>query len=87
MDPTNRGGPQSQRNWAWRDYGNRVGNFRLFRMLDELKLPATILLNSEVCEHYPKSSSASSSAATMSAATAVPTPKRSRACGRPTSAG
>src|ERR1700743_1931025 len=54
MDPTNRGGPQSQRNWAWRDYGNRVGNFRLFRMLDELKLPATILLNSEVCEHYPE---------------------------------
>ncbi|HEX4329410.1 MAG TPA: polysaccharide deacetylase family protein [Burkholderiales bacterium] len=54
MDPANRGGPQNQRNWAWRDYGNRVGNFRLFRMLDELKLPATILLNSEVCEHYPE---------------------------------
>jgi peptidoglycan/xylan/chitin deacetylase (PgdA/CDA1 family) len=27
--------------------------FRLFSVLDQLKLPATILLNSMVCEHYP----------------------------------
>jgi peptidoglycan/xylan/chitin deacetylase (PgdA/CDA1 family) len=53
MDPTNRGGPQTSRNWAWRDYGNRIGNWRLFEILDELKLPATILLNSAVCYHYP----------------------------------
>jgi len=53
MDPANRGGPQTSRNYAWRDYGNRVGNWRLFDILDELKLPATILLNSSVCYHYP----------------------------------
>lgn len=53
MDPANRGGPQTSRNWAWRDYGNRVGNWRLFDILDELKLPATILLNSSVCYNYP----------------------------------
>ncbi len=53
MDPTNRGGPPTTRNFAWRDYGNRVGNWRLFSILDELKLPATILLNSSVCYHYP----------------------------------
>ena len=53
MDPTVRGGPQTSRNWAWRDYGNRIGNWRLFEILDELKLPATILLNSAVCYHYP----------------------------------
>ncbi len=53
MDPTNRGGPQTSRNWAWRDYGNRIGNWRLFEILDQLKLPATILLNSSVCYHYP----------------------------------
>jgi allantoinase len=53
MDPHNRGGPQTSRNWAWRDYGNRVGNWRLFEILDELRLPATILLNSLVCTHYP----------------------------------
>jgi peptidoglycan/xylan/chitin deacetylase (PgdA/CDA1 family) len=45
---------QTHRNFAWRDYGLRVGIWRVFRMLDELKLPATILLNSLVCENYPE---------------------------------
>src|SRR5215204_2968560 len=54
MDPHHRGGPQHTRNFAWRDYGNRIGNWRLFEILDELKLPATILLNSMVCQHYPE---------------------------------
>ena len=53
MDPV-RSGQQTTRNFAWRDYGNRVGNWRLFEMLDELKLPATILLNSSVCYNYPQ---------------------------------
>ena len=53
-DPTQRGGPQTQRNYAWRDYGLRVGIWRIFRMLDELQLPATHLLNSLVCEHAPE---------------------------------
>jgi len=53
MDPSNRSGQQTTRNFAWRDYGNRYGNWRLFEMLDELKLPATILLNSAVCYTYP----------------------------------
>ena len=39
MDPHNRGGAQTSRNFAWRDYGNRVGNWRLFEILDELKVP------------------------------------------------
>jgi peptidoglycan/xylan/chitin deacetylase (PgdA/CDA1 family) len=53
MDPTNRGGPGTTRNYAWRDYGNRIGNWRLYEILDELKLPATVLLNSMVCYQYP----------------------------------
>jgi allantoinase len=53
-DPTSRGGPQTTRNYAWRDYGVRVGVFRIFRLLDQLRLPATILLNSLVCLHYPE---------------------------------
>lgn len=53
MDPSRRDSPQTTRNYAWRDYGNRVGNWRLFEMLDELKLPASILLNSAVCYEYP----------------------------------
>lgn len=53
-DPFSRtAGPQTQRNFAWRDYGLRVGIWRVFDLLDELQLPATILLNSLVCEHYP----------------------------------
>jgi hypothetical protein len=53
MDPV-RSGQQTTRNFAWRDYGNRIGNWRLFEILDELKLPASILLNSSVCYHYPQ---------------------------------
>ena len=49
-----RSGQQTPRNFAWRDYGNRIGNWRLFEILDELKLPATILLNSSVCYNYPE---------------------------------
>ena len=45
---------QTQRNFAWRDYGLRVAVWHVFDMLDDLKLPATILLNSLVCEHYPE---------------------------------
>ncbi len=54
MDPSRREGQQNSRNFAWRDYGNRIGNWRLFEILDELELPASILLNSEVCHHYPE---------------------------------
>ena len=54
MDPHHRGGPQNTRNFAWRDYGNRIGNWRLFEMVDALRLPATVLLNSTVCHHYPE---------------------------------
>jgi allantoinase len=35
MDPV-RSGKQTTRNFAWRDYGNRIGNWRLFEILDEL---------------------------------------------------
>jgi hypothetical protein len=38
-------GPQTQRNFAWRDYGVRVGIWRVFDMLDEMQMPATMLLN------------------------------------------
>lgn len=53
MDP-NHSGQQNARHYAWRDYGSRIGHWRLFEILDELKLPATILLNSSVCYNYPQ---------------------------------
>ncbi|HEV7456206.1 MAG TPA: polysaccharide deacetylase family protein [Roseococcus sp.] len=48
------GGPQPDiLNYAWRDYGNRVGAWRLLQMLDELSLPATVLLNSAMYDYAP----------------------------------
>jgi peptidoglycan/xylan/chitin deacetylase (PgdA/CDA1 family) len=48
------GGPQPDvLNFAWRDYGNRVGGWRLLDLLDEMKLPATVLLNSAMYDYAP----------------------------------
>lgn len=53
--PVARTDPQPDvRSYAWRDYGPRLGIWRLFDLLDDLGLPATHLLNSMVCEHYPQ---------------------------------
>ena len=47
-------GPQPDvLNHAWRDYGNRVGAWRLIELLDELSLPCTVLLNSAIYDHAP----------------------------------
>ena len=42
------------RNYAWRDYGNRVGIWRMFDLFDELELPACILANSEAYKFAPQ---------------------------------
>jgi peptidoglycan/xylan/chitin deacetylase (PgdA/CDA1 family) len=48
------GGPQPDvLNYAWRDYGNRVGVFRLLSLFDALKLPASVLVNAEMLTHAP----------------------------------
>ena len=48
------GGPQPDvLNYAWRDYGNRVGAWRLLELLDSLRLPATVLLNSAMYDYAP----------------------------------
>ena len=44
---------QTQRNYAWRDYGHRVGMWRLFDLLDDLQLPAAHNLSSLICEFRP----------------------------------
>ena len=41
-------------NWGWREYGNRVGVWRLIRLFDALELPVSVLLNSEVYAHCPE---------------------------------
>lgn len=48
------GGPQPDvLNFAWRDYGNRVGAWRMLEMLEDLALPATVLLNSAMYAYAP----------------------------------
>ena len=41
-------------NYAWRDYGARVGIWRLMEILERQGFVATAALNSEVCSHYPQ---------------------------------
>ena len=47
-------GAQTHRNYAWRDYGNRVGLWRILKTLDRLKLPAAHLVNTWLYEGYPQ---------------------------------
>jgi allantoinase len=52
--PTALGPPPDPRNFGWRDYGLRVGIWRIFDMMDELGLPMCHLLNASVCETMPQ---------------------------------
>jgi hypothetical protein len=45
-DPAKKGEPQQQRNYSWRDYGNRVGIWRMFDLFEQLNLPAAHNINS-----------------------------------------
>lgn len=49
------GGPQPDvLNYAWRDYGNRVGVFRLAELFAELELPVSLLVNAQMVERAPQ---------------------------------
>lgn len=41
------------KNYAARDYGTRIGIWRLMEVLDKHSIKATVALNSGVCDHYP----------------------------------
>ncbi|MHB8921324.1 MAG: polysaccharide deacetylase family protein [Halothiobacillus sp.] len=48
-------GPQPDvLNYSWRDYGNRVGVWRLLEMFDSLKLPLGVLLNTSIYDYCPE---------------------------------
>ncbi|HEY7648406.1 MAG TPA: polysaccharide deacetylase family protein [Methylomirabilota bacterium] len=40
-------------NWAWHDYGMRVGFWRILEALQKRKIKATTAINAHVCEAYP----------------------------------
>jgi allantoinase len=49
------GGPQPDvLNYAWRDYGNRVGAWRILALLDQLALPASVIANSAMYPYAPE---------------------------------
>ena len=39
--------------YALRDYGSRIGVFRMMEVLDKHRIRATVLLNADVCAHHP----------------------------------
>ncbi len=41
-------------NYSWRDYGARVGVWRVMETLNKHDVNGSFALNSEVCEHYPQ---------------------------------
>jgi peptidoglycan/xylan/chitin deacetylase (PgdA/CDA1 family) len=47
------GPPPDVLNFAWRDWGNRVGAWRLLSLLDDLGLPASVLVNSAMYAYAP----------------------------------
>lgn len=52
------GGPSKEfpdyREWSWKDYGMRVGLFRVLEVLDRLGVQATIAADAETCQRYPR---------------------------------
>ena len=53
-DPAKQGEPQTHRNYAWRDYGNRIGVWRLLELFDELQVPAAHNTNTLVYDYAPQ---------------------------------
>src|SRR5579884_2691354 len=41
-------------NFGWRDYGVRVGLWRIAGVLDRYGMRASVLLNADVCANYPR---------------------------------
>jgi hypothetical protein len=53
-DNAKHGEPQTQRNYSWRDYGNRIGIWRLFDLADELDMPLAHNTNSLLYDYAPQ---------------------------------
>ena len=41
-------------NYSWRDYGLRVGIWRMMEIMERYGVRGTVALNADVCEHYPR---------------------------------
>jgi len=52
--PTNPGTQPDVRNYAWRDYGLRVGIWRVFDLFDQFGLPMCHLMNTSIYDYAPQ---------------------------------
>lgn len=41
-------------NYSWREYGNRVGAWRMMSLFDELQLPSGVIINTALYDHCPE---------------------------------
>jgi len=41
-------------NYSWRDYGNRIGAWRMLEMFDALRFPAGVLVNTAIYDYCPE---------------------------------
>jgi allantoinase len=41
-------------NWAWHEYGNRVGFWRMLRLIDRHAIPAALAINGSAISAYPQ---------------------------------
>ena len=41
-------------NWAWHEYGNRVGFWRMLEVFDQFKIPAVLAVNGSCFKTYPQ---------------------------------
>src|SRR6185436_14962564 len=48
------GASQTQRNFGWRDYGQRVGLWRVLKLMDTLKLPVACAMNGALYRSRPE---------------------------------
>ena len=57
-DPRFRGafftGTPDWHSWSYRDYGNRIGAWRILDLLDALKLPASVAVNTLAARRHPE---------------------------------
>ena len=81
-DPAKIGEPQTHRNYSWRDYGNRIGVWRLLELFDELEAAAPRTTRTACSTNTRRRSwRRSASAATRWWRTAAPTPRTCAAYG------
>jgi len=41
-------------NWAWHEYGNRVGFWRMLEVFDDFNIPGTLAINGSAIEAFPR---------------------------------